>query len=369
MNAHHQLVQEGANNLLLNTVQAKPGERILIVGEKGNHTHFDSAVCDLVAEAARKTGLDASIIVSEIGKSAIDFPHAVSEAMQDVDHTIFFSRLGDQVRFCTTPGQGSKTMCYALDADYLASEFCRIPNPLNQRIYECLMSKISKARQFHITCSKGTDLTGELTNSQAMADNQSMLTDFEVNLFPLTIFPPISCANMSGKLVLKDFITSSSTIIYDDSVYLIDSPITATIRNGMIVQFDGDRQKCVALETHFKRVSDIVGGEAMAINSWHTGIIPSTWYKGQAVDDLEKWGSVTYASPRVTHFHACGNDPGQIGINLFDASIHLDGEMIWKKGEYLLPNSEDCADVFANFPDWQSSFKHNGDIGIAEEWI
>ena len=368
MTTQHQLALEGANNLLLNVVQANPRERVLIVGEKGDHIHFNSEVCDLVCKAAQQADLDASILISEVGKSASYFPQAVSEAMQHVDHTIFFSRLGDQVRFSSTPGQGSKTMCYALDVDYLASEYCRIPNQINQIIYERLISKITNASQYHISCSRGTDLTGELASTKTVDDKEHVLTEFEVNLFPLTIFPPVSCANMSGKLVLKDFITSSSTIIYDDSVYLLNSPVTAIIENGRIVGFEGDKDECQDLEDHFIRVSEIVGGEAMAINSWHTGIIPATWYKGRAQDDLEKWGSVSFASPRITHFHACGNDPGQIGINLFDASISIDDELLWKDGNYLLPNSDDCADIFTRFPDWQQSFKHNGDIGIADEW-
>ncbi len=364
MTASHQLALEGANNLLFNVVQANPGERVLIVGEKGEHAHFDSEICNVVAEAAHTAGLNVRVLISEVGKSASDFPQAVSEAMRKADHTIFFSRLGDQVRFCPIPGSGTKTMCYALDADYLASEYCRIPNHINQRIYDRLMAKIMNASQFRITCTQGTELIGKLNETQCMNDNENALTDFAVNLFPLTIFPPVSCASMSGKLVLRDFITSSSTIIYDDSVYLLSCPITAIIENGMILRFEGDQQQCEALEKHFLRVAGIVGGEAMVINSWHTGIIPATWYKGRAEDDLEKWGSVSFASPRITHFHACGNDPGQIGINLFDATIAIDDEIIWRQGDYLLPNFADCVDVFANSPGWQRSFQHNGDLGI-----
>jgi hypothetical protein len=51
------------------------------------------------------------------------FPKVVAAAMEQVDHTIFFSRIGDQVRFASLPGRGTCTMTYALDAGYLASDF------------------------------------------------------------------------------------------------------------------------------------------------------------------------------------------------------------------------------------------------------
>ena len=365
MSNNHQLALEGANNLLFDAVKAKPGQRLLIVGEQGKNTHFEQDVCDVVLAAATAAKIDAKVMKFEVCNSADDFPPSLSEAMQSVDHTVFFSRLGDQVRFCATPGTGSKTMCYALNADYLASEFCRTPHSLNLRLHDRLITKISNASQFKISCPQGTDLTGNILSSNDYHNTDDSFTAFEVGLFPQTIFPPLSCLQMSGQLVLKDWLTSSSTIIYDDSVYYLQQPVIATIDKGKIIKFDGNTSQCAALEKHFNRVSEIVGGEAMAINSWHTGIIPATWYHGRADDDLERWGSVSFASPRITHFHACGSDPGQIGITLFDASVHFDDELIFKDGRYLFPQTEQCADIFKDYSNWQDVYKHNADIGIA----
>ena len=364
MKIDYQLALEGANNLLFDAVKAKAGDRLLIVGEQGENTHFERDVCDAVFAAAKAAGIDAQVQSFEVCNSANDFPESLSETMDSVDHTVFFSRLGDQVRFCSTPGSGSKTMCYALNADYLASEFCRIPHSLLTRLHDSLVDKISNSYQFEITCSMGTALRGNLLTTTTEDTDNNSFTAFEVGLFPQTIFPPLCCSKMSGKLVLKDWLTSSSTVIYDDSVYYLATPIVATITNGKITQLDGNSEHCAALEKHFYRVSEIVGGEAMSVNSWHTGIIPATWYSGRARDDLERWGSVSYASPRITHFHACGSDPGQIGINLFDASIQFDDEIIFQDGNYLFPHSDHCRDIFKDYPGWHSAFNKNADIGV-----
>ena len=364
MNINHQNTLEGANNLLFDAVKAKAGDRLLIVGEKGENTHFEKDVCDAVLAAATAAGIDAQLQTFEVCNSAKDFPPALSEAMDCVDHTVFFSRIGDQIRFCSTPGAGSKTMCYALNADYLASDFCRIPHSLLKCLHDKLVDKISNSNEFEISCSMGTALRGSLSTMTPGSTDKNSLTAFEVGLFPQTIFPPVCCSKMTGKLILKDWLTSSSTVIYDDSVYYLNDPIIAKIDNGIITRFDGNSDQCTALEKHFFRVSEIVGGEAMAINSWHTGIIPATWYSGRVRDDLERWGSVSYASPRITHFHACGSDPGQIGINLFDASIHFDDEVIFKDGNYMFPHTDQCNDIFKDYPHWRSAFKNNADIGI-----
>ncbi len=255
-------------------------------------------------------------------------------------------------------------MCYVLNAKYLASDFCRTPHQLHLQLHDRLIEKISASSQFKITCSQGNDLSGKILNTAAESIASDSFTVFEVNLFPVTIFPPLSCSSMSGKLVIKDWLTSSSTVIYHDSVYYLEQPFVASIDKGMITRFDGNREQCISLEKHFNRVCGIVGGEAMAINSWHTGILPSTWYDGRARDDLERWGSISYASPRVTHFHACGSDPGQIGINLFDASICFDNEFIFEEGNFLYPHSDECADLFKDYSSWLDVCGQNADIGI-----
>ena len=364
MSINEQHAYQGANNLLFNAVKVQPGQRLLIVGEHGNNTHFDRDVCDIVLTAAIAARIDAQVMTFEVCNSADDFPQSLSDTMASVDHTVFFSRLGDQVRFCPTPGTGSKTMCYALNAGYLASDFCRTPHTLNQRLHDRLMNKISSSSRFDISCSSGTELTGKLAVRADDCLSDDAFTAFEVNLFPKTIFPPVSCSNMSGKLVMKDWLTSSSTVIYDGSVYPLKEPVIATIENGTILRFDGNEKQCAELENHFNRVSGIVGGEAMAINSWHTGIIPSTWYDRRARDDLERWGSVSYASPRITHFHACGSDPGHIGINLLDASIQFDGDMIFRNGHFLYPHSDQCADIVSDYTSWYHVFDQNADIGL-----
>ena len=360
-------LKKGVQNLLVNAVRARMGEKILIVGEKGPATHFDEHICESVAQVARDLGFNANIVLSKVGNSADDFPDSVSKAMQNVDHTIFFSRLGDQIRFCATPGKGSKTMCYTPSAEYLASDFVQTPFQLCQHIHDRLVEKIAASDRFQLTCPDGTRLTGDLSqfdrpDSEYSASAAVLFTEFTVNPFPLAIFPPVSAATMSGRLVLQRWLTSSSTISYDNSVFPIVKPVTAMVDKGMITSLEGDATVCRSIDNHLHEVAHIVGGEATIINSWHTGMIPSTWYKGRAEDDLERWSNVTFCSPRFTHLHACGRDPGHVAISLFDASIWFDDDLMWDCGRFVFPLSPACIEVFDDYKEWLRVYQRNGDI-------
>ncbi len=72
------------------------------------------------------------------------------------------------------------------------------------------------------------------------------------------------------------------------------------------------------------------------------------FFDGDPYADLEHWGTVTYGSPRYTHIHASGHDPGDICIQLFDASISFDEGLFWDNGKFVFL---DWAEVQSLFDD------------------
>ena len=92
-------IEPGVRNLLLNCAKAQPGDQVLLVGEEGDDLYFDPALCDAVAQIAESYGLVPKVVMAAPVADASQFPGAVRDAMLRSDRTIFFSRLGDQVRF------------------------------------------------------------------------------------------------------------------------------------------------------------------------------------------------------------------------------------------------------------------------------
>jgi hypothetical protein len=113
----------GAGNLLQNCAGASAGDRVLLVGEQGSRPFFEPRLCDDLAEVCAALDIESTIVLAEPGADANHLPTAVSEAMQATDITIFFSRLGDQIRFLDSPGMSKKIMCYTLDRAHLSSAF------------------------------------------------------------------------------------------------------------------------------------------------------------------------------------------------------------------------------------------------------
>lgn len=357
----------GARNLLCNCVRARAGERLLLVGESGSDAWFEPQLCQLVADEALRLGLQVEVVWADPVASAADFPAHVAERMRHVEHTVFFSRLGDQVRFCASPGEGSKTMCYTYDAAHLAAGFGRLPHGLCEAVHDRLVDAIGGARSYRIRCPAGSDLTGSIDAGRATFEQAPRLpgmAEFTLKLFPVTIFPPILAHSLSGRLVLAHWLTSTSTIAYEDSVLGLDEPVVAIVEQGRITTFEGSSVATARVEAHFERVAAIVGGDPWVVNSWHAGIHPQTFSERRPGAEHERWDSEVFGSPRFTHFHCCGTEPGHVAVPLFDASISFDEEPFWTDGRFSFLERPDILELTRREPGGSTLLEQRWDIGI-----
>jgi len=335
----NEALAKGARNLLQNCAGATAGDRVLLVGEQGARPFFDPRLCDDLAQVCAALDIESRIVLAKPGADANHFPSSVSEAMQATDITIFFSRLGDQIRFLDSPGTSRKIMCYTLERAHLESAFGCTDYHVMQRLHNHLLARIKQSTAYSIEAPNGTSLSAVVPNE--IDSGQQAVTDFSLQLFPVMIFPPLHFHRLEGQLVLEHFLLSSSIRAYSDSVLRLPSPIKVTIEDSRMIAFDGDRQLIARLRSQLERAASITGGDPYRLNSWHTGINPHTFYHGNPNEDLERWGTVAYGSPRYTHIHAAGNDPGDVSIQLFDASIRFDNETIWDNGRFIYLDSDE----------------------------
>ena len=326
-------IESGARNLLLNCANAKAGERVLLVGEHDENPYFDPRLCDDVAGVAESLGVSAEVILAKTVSDASQFPDQVGDAMQAADVTIFFSRLGDQARFVETPGNSRKIMTYTLTRKHLQSPFAGVDYQAMKKIHDQLVADIRASSSYRIETSNGTALSAPLQHTLDPQDSD--LADFTVELFPVMIFPPVICSALGGRLVIEDFVMSTSVRQYDDSVFYLDSPVGATVEDSRMVDFDGDAAVIEGLCSQLERAAAITGGDPYQLNSWHTGINPYTFFDGNPHDYLERWGTVSYGSPRYTHMHTAGFDPGDASFHLMDASILFDDRAFWDRGRFV----------------------------------
>ncbi len=357
-------LRKGAQNLLLGCVGLERGEDLLLVREDAGLGFYDAAAGDAVAAEAERLGARVHNIWTDAPLAGPeDFPEVVSGAMSRANHTVFFSRIGDQVRFCSLPAGGTCTMTYVLDADYLASEFCTLPHALMQEVLRRFEAELDRASRWRITCPLGTDVSGSMATSTPSSGEKP--TDFTLKLFPLAIFRPLSCADMSGRVAVANWLMATGTRRYKPDYLDLEQPVTAVVEAGRIAGFEGDPENVARVNDHYAFVAETFTIDPAVVHSWHVGIHPKTYYAGAARDNVERWGNVTFASPRYLHFHTCGDyAPGEIAWSLIDATVTLDGTPYWQDGRFVFLEWPELKALLADFPGCERAFEMRRDIGL-----
>ena len=232
----------GVFNLLSNAVGARQGEKILIVGEHGPAAHFDEDICENVAEASPATVIWMLKCCWLMSAQVPMTFRMRSVAQCGMLTTLCFSR-GSVIRFDFVPPRAKEVKRCATPLQLITwrVHFAQLPYRLSRLVHDRLVARIIAASdQFCLKCADGTNLVGELSlDLKKSTDNNSTARcriacsrNLRFIRFPLAIFPPVSTESMSGRLVLKRWLTSSSTISYDNSVFHIPQPGHCNRRKG-----------------------------------------------------------------------------------------------------------------------------------------
>lgn len=353
----------GARNLLENCVKLEAGEKVLLVSEEHGLGYFDDNVPLKIAEVAREMGATVLTLSTSRADGPDDVPEALGAAMQHVDHTIFMSRIGDQMRFRKLPGKCSKTMIYSLDENILASDANLFPHSFMKEAVGKFNSRMAQRKTWRVTCPAGTDVSGQLPQSSGASDPSS--SSFTVNLFPICVHRPVPAATMNGVIVLNRFVTGTNTHKYSPEVFHLDSPVTATVENGHVVDLQGDPTTVDGFRAHSKMVAGLFNLDETQIHSWHAGLNPGTIYSGKASENPVRWNGMIFGSPRHLHFHTCGDyPPGEINWHVIDPTVSFDGEDFIRDGEVLYFLSDEFSEIRSHYDVSKAQLRTNQNIGL-----
>lgn len=352
----------GARNLLINCIGVQPGETVLLVTEDPALGYFGAGLADTIAEHARELGAVVSVVEAPVIEDPVDFPGNIRDAIARSDHTVFLARLGDQVRFQAIPGNGSKTMCYALDRDYLAAPFAELNHQVMRSLKQALEASFDAAESWHITCPHGTDISGRFPPAPEDASEGEVT----MHRFPMLTYRPIAAASMTGRVALTKWLIGTGSRLYQPYDVWFDSTVFAHIDNGRILDFEGDAESVARIRRHYEFVADRYGIDPAVIDSFHTGMNPQTFYSGPAEADFQRWGGVAFGAPHYLHFHTCGDySPGEICWSVFDPTILVDGEAYWENGVFRFVERPEIQALFADHPNVASAFANpRRDIGV-----
>ncbi|WP_299848732.1 hypothetical protein [uncultured Roseovarius sp.] len=352
----------GARNLLQNCVELTTGQTLLLVEEDRNIDYFDNRTADIIAQEARDMGATVLTLTTPRADGPEDVPQALTSAMQHVHHTVFLNRIGDQMRFKSLPGDGTKTMVYTLDMDTLASRAAGYDHNFMTRFVNLFNGVLDGKKHWHITCPAGTNVQGEMPAPKPVSNAGG---GFAVRLFPMSVHKPIPANTMKGQIVLKRWVTGTNTHAYSPEVHYLNSPITVHVEDGHAVAFEGDKTDVDAFRAHGKMVADQFGLDDSLIHSWHSGLNPGTGYFASAKDDPVRWNGMIFGSPRHLHFHTCGDyPPGEINWHVIDPTVTFDGETFLESGELTFFQNAAAQELLQWFGLMPESMKTHQNIGL-----
>ncbi|MFZ4531238.1 MAG: hypothetical protein ACOYOJ_05415 [Alsobacter sp.] len=355
--------REGARNLLAGVAQLCPGETVLVVAEPPGVGFYDDRLAPIVAAAAGAMGGQVQVIAPPLPAGPDVFPADVADAVAAADCTVFLSRLGSRARFLALPGRGRRITSYTLDLAHLAEGFGRAPYGLFVEVHDRLVARILAMRRYSISCANGTALKAELPAGGGT--HVGPLTQFAGFNFPMMIFPPVTAASMNGRLALTLSLISTGIHAYEDSVLALPEPVLFDVEQGRITAISAaDPALARRVEAHLDRVGRRFSCDARRIDSWHTGLNPTTFYPGDARANMERWGAVVFGSPRYTHFHMVGANPGEVCGQLFDATIAFDDEVFWDAGRFVFLDRPDMRDLAARHGADPALLQTRTDIGL-----
>ena len=352
----------GADNLLLRSMGVRPDQRMLVVEEPDDCTLFERRLADFVIHRAAFHGVAAVRRSPALIADPGDFPRDILQVMQEVDHALFLSRLGDYCRFTDLEAPCSKTICYVRSLDMLGSAFAGTCNQLFHSLLEKFESELFAAREWRIRCPLGTDIRGEFVRPDP-GDEDS----FSMNLFPVTTFRPVPCDAACGRVTLSRWLMPGAAPKVDNAYMMLEEPIVAEVSDGELTGFTGPTESVSAAHRHYDHVAETLGINRNRIHSWHAGLNPFARFDGDLATDrgLAEWESISFASPRYLHFHTCGDvPPGEITWSLFNPTVKIDGETFWQDGQFLWLQRPDIRPMLEATPGAISLLETSADIGV-----
>ncbi|MGI9336566.1 MAG: hypothetical protein ACR2RL_25730, partial [Gammaproteobacteria bacterium] len=170
----------------------------------------------------------------------------------------------------------------------------------------------------------------------------------------------------NGTVVISRWLMPGGAAKVQPATVSFEGHVTMRVRDGMLGAVDGPTASVCTVAQHYDLVANELGVTRNRVHSWHAGINPHTFFTGPVEDDLERWGAVSFSSPRYLHFHTCGDvPPGEIAWSVFNPTVWVDGEIYWHGGQFVWLEREDNRALIARYPGAECLLAESADIGVS----
>ena len=154
-------LQGALTNLLSHCAGLEPGARLLVVGEEKGSGYYDDDLAETVTRMAVGQGFRTRLVTQPFCADVDAIDERLADEMATADCTIFFARLGDQLRFRDMPDGFRSVVCYTLDLGALGSAFGTAHYQAFMAFKRAIDRMIGAASHIRVTCPRGTDFSGQ----------------------------------------------------------------------------------------------------------------------------------------------------------------------------------------------------------------
>jgi hypothetical protein len=230
-----------------------------------------------------------------------------------------------------------------------------------ERLSGLIAREFAAAHEWRITDDRGTDVRGTIPEAERAAPAPG--DGFTVSTFPIGTHRPTSAATTNGTIVLEWLVSSSNHDV--GTGFRLDSPVTAHVTDGRIVELDGSPANVTRVRKQLEEAGRLTSQDPYVLSSWHAGTNPQAFTAWQDVTDLSRWQTLAHNNPRMVHFHVVGEEtPGEISLPIVDATITFDGNVFWERGRFALLDHPAIVAELAKWPTAEKPFELNPAIGI-----
>jgi hypothetical protein len=350
----------GALSLMRDCVKGTTGETLLIVVEPAGLGYYDTEAQNSAALMALSMGMTVRQIEAPPHVASAHEDYEFMQSIAGYDHVVFFSRIGDQLRFSDLSSAPSSTMCYTLDREMLDSAFgsachqglCEVKALVDQAFDVC--------EHVHVTCPRGTDYSGSPRRSATPP------VDATLKRFPMLVPRPVPAEGFSGRVALGEFIVGTGSHYYNPFSLFLEKDVFVVVEDNQAIRFEGDPGEAARLSEHYEDIAGRYGVDPWFVHSWHAGIHPGCGFPAPARSQIMRWSGSAFGNPRLLHFHTCGAyAPGEISWNIIDPTITLDGVAVWENGRLHPERLPGGSEIMAKHPHLTEHFRAPRiDIGV-----
>lgn len=359
-------IDRAAANLLSHCAGLSTGSRLVVISETEGGGYYDDGLAPAVASMARERGIRTTLCAVRFQEAVDDLDDEIAELISKSDCTIFFARLGDQVRFRDLRSGSRAVVSYALDMEMLTSPFGTAHYHAFTALKAAIDQHLATAREIHVTCPNGTDFTGP-----GPGWHKKPKQDVTIIRFPMSVFAPVPAAEFTGRVAMAGFLMGTGSRYYEPYGRQLAGRLIAHFTHGSLTGFSGAPEAVAAANAHYDDIATRFGIDRNVVHSWHAGIHPGCAFNHPVESNFLRWSGGAFGNPRILHFHTCGAyAPGEISWNVLDPTIRVDGVAVWEDGRLYPDRVPGGADILARYPCAAAAFENPArDVGISEAML